>query len=181
MSKDVLAKRYAKAFFESQPSLKKVIQTHKDLETLVSLYEASHHLQVFFLSPNFIPQEKIAFINQAAQREGWQKATVRFLRLLIEKNRIRSIKDVAQALGHLIDEAQGKKRVTIMTARRLSDGEKVRIRNRMRSIASQEVEIEVEVDPGLIGGVYIQVGSKVFDGTIQGKLEALTGRLVKGV
>ena len=181
MSKDVLAKRYAKAFFESQPSLEKVIQTHKELEALVSLYETSHHLQVFFLSPNFIPQEKIAFINQAGHREGWQEATVRFLKLLIEKNRFRSIKDLTQALGNMIDEAQGKQRVTIKTARPLSHGEKDRIRNRMMSISSQEMEVQVEVAPGVIGGIYIQVGSKVFDGTIKGRLEALTGRLVKGV
>lgn len=181
MSKDVLAKRYAKAFFESQSSLEKVIQTHKDLESLVSLYEGSPHLQVFFLSPNFVPQEKMAFIDQIAGREEWQEATVRFLKLLIEKKRIRSLKDVTQAMGNMIDEAQGKKRVSILTARPLNDEEKDRIRNRMRSISKQEVEVQVEVDPRVIGGILIQVGGKVFDGTIQGRLEALTGRLVKGV
>jgi F-type H+-transporting ATPase subunit delta len=178
--KDVLARRYSKAFFESQPSIEKSVKTFDDLETLASLFEESHAVRVFLLSPSFIPEEKIAFINQISEQNGWRDETKRFARLLIEKNRIRYIKEVVQALGQLIDQAQGRKRVKILTATPFNEEQTNRIRQRMREITGQEVEVSVDVDSSLIGGMLVQIGSRVFDGSVRGRLEALTDRLVKG-
>ncbi len=88
---------------------------------------------------------------------------------------------MVQALGQLIDEAEGRKRAKILTAKSLSDTDKNRVRDRMREIIGQEVEVSVDVSPALIGGLSVQIGSRVFDGSLRGKMESLTERLVKGV
>ena len=123
MLKGVLARRYSKAFFESQPSLEKSVKTHGDLESFASLFEESHAMRVFMFSPSFTADEKTAFINQLSEQNGWQEETKRFVQLLVKKNRIRYVKEVVQALVQLIDEAQGLKRVRILTAKPLSEEE----------------------------------------------------------
>jgi F-type H+-transporting ATPase subunit delta len=178
--RDVLARRYSKAFFESQPSIENSIKTHEDLEAFASLFEESHAMRVIMLSPSFTADEKTAFINQLSEQKGWQEETKSFIQLLAEKNRIRYVKEVVQALGKLIDQAQGRKRVKILTAKPFSEEETRRVRHRMGEITGQEVEMSVDVDPALIGGMVVQIGSRVFDGSVRGKLEALTERLVKG-
>ncbi len=181
MFKDVLARRYAKAFFESQPNIEKVIHTQGELDGLAALFESSHAIRVFMLSPGFSLEEKISFIHYLGDQKGWQSETKDFLRLLIENSRFRYLKEVVQALGQLIDEAEGRKRVKILTAKSLSDTDKNRVRDRMREIIGQEVEVSVDVSPALIGGLSVQIGSRVFDGSLRGKMESLTERLVKGV
>jgi F-type H+-transporting ATPase subunit delta len=165
--KDVIARRYAKALFQGQPTLERMLLIQRDLVNLVARLDSVPALRVLLHNPGFTPDEKMSVLTRMSEEGGWQGETRDFLRLLVRRNRFRFLKEVVQALAHLIDEAQGRKRVRILTAKALKNEEKGLIRNRMRSIIGQEVEVHLEVDPRLIGGMSVQVGSLVFDGSLR--------------
>ena len=180
MFKDVIARRYAKALFQGLP-LERMLLIQRDLVNLVAQLDSVPTLRVLLHNPGFTPDEKIRVLTRMSEEGGWQGETRNFLRLLVLRNRFRYLKEVVQALTHLIDEAQGRRRVRILTAKPLKNKEQEEIRNRMRSITGQEVEVHLGVEPRLLGGMSVQIGSLVFDGSLHGRLMGLADRLVKGV
>ncbi len=82
MFKDVLARRYAKAFFESQPNIEKVIHTQGELDGLAALFESSHAIRVFMLSPGFSLEEKIFLYPPPGGTKGVEKRDKRFFKVV---------------------------------------------------------------------------------------------------
>ena len=101
-----------------------------------------------------------------------------FARLLVRKNRTALARDISLTFDRLYEEQQGITRARATTAVPLSDAEREALASRLREQVGHDVVLETEVDPGLLGGVVVQIGDRLIDASTRAKLTAMRERLV---
>ncbi len=106
--------------------------------------------------------------------------TMKFIHVVLQKDRILGIGDIAAAYSEIADELENRIRARVVSASGLSDEEQNRIRDALSKISGKEVAIEVEVDESLLGGVVAYMGSQVYDGSIKNQLTQIKDNLSKG-
>jgi F-type H+-transporting ATPase subunit delta len=100
-----------------------------------------------------------------------------FLRLLAEKGRIGELEEISREFERLFAEEEGVLKVALTTAVDLSDEEAKRIMRQIEEASGRRVEATRTVDPDLVGGIVLQVGSMRLDSSIRGRLERLRREL----
>lgn len=101
-----------------------------------------------------------------------------FLRLLSEKGRVGEIEEIGREFERLCAEEEGVLSVGLTTAVELSDQDAKRIVEQIEEASGRTVEATRNVDPGLVGGIVLQVGSMRLDASVRGRLERLRRELV---
>jgi F-type H+-transporting ATPase subunit delta len=99
-------------------------------------------------------------------------------KLLIESNRVRDIEAIVDEFERLADDAAGRVRATVTTAIELGPHDRDRIAQDLSRRLNKEVKLHVMVDPRILGGLKLQYGDHVVDGTVATKLQQLRRRLV---
>jgi F-type H+-transporting ATPase subunit delta len=100
--------------------------------------------------------------------------------LLVRRGRIELLPEVAVQLRRLYDRQQGIVHATVTSAAPLTDPEVEALRERIAGTAGGRVDISLEVDPDILGGVMIRIGDRLIDGSVRGRLERLRTRLAAG-
>ncbi len=101
--------------------------------------------------------------------------------LLVRRNRIELLPRVAAELRRLWEQRQGIVHAVVTSAAPLSDAETEAVRARLAALTGDQVEVELQVDPSLLGGVLVRMGDRLIDGSVRGRLERLRARLTSGV
>ena len=103
-----------------------------------------------------------------------------FLYLLLDKNRIGAIHEIAEHYEKLTDDISNIARAEIVTTRPLKSGEQDRLEKVLGDLTSKNISIEVREDKSLIGGIIVKIGDLVLDGSIRAQLEGLKESLKRG-
>jgi F-type H+-transporting ATPase subunit delta len=103
--------------------------------------------------------------------------TVNFLKLLVDKNRIDVLPDIDTCYRQMMDEALKKTRVTVKTAFPLSAELQNHITSNLKKMTGREVDVTVEDDKSLLGGIVIGVGDTLYDGSIKNQLNNMRNLL----
>src|SRR2546422_9082273 len=136
-------------------------------------FDPPREFGALLLSPVFTKEEKAAVVNQVASKAGCPPITSRFLAHVVRKNRIVFIREISDAFGKLADQASNRRAVQVVAARPLSNAQRDAIRKRLEQVTRGQVDLAVQVDPGVISGLEIRFGSRAYDGTVRGQLERL--------
>jgi F-type H+-transporting ATPase subunit delta len=150
-------------------------------------------LQGFALLLEREPELKDALLNPAYGREERRKLLLKviellqispllgnLLKLLFDKHRLGAVAGVSQAYQHLMDELEKVSRARVKAAIPLDEGTRERLRQTLEKITGTTVIMDVEEDPGIIGGVLARVGDLVLDGSVRTQLFSLRESLIKG-
>ena len=100
--------------------------------------------------------------------------------LLLRRGRIRELPRLAAEFRRLDDERQGITRATATGAAALTAGEIGALTQKLEQFTGGRVELDVQVDPSLLGGVVVRVGDRLIDGSVRSRLERLRNQLVSG-
>jgi F-type H+-transporting ATPase subunit delta len=100
--------------------------------------------------------------------------------LLVRRGRIELLPEVAAQLRRLYDQRQGMVKATVTSASPLTDADVSALRDRLAGMTGGRVDISLQVDPDILGGVMVRVGDRLIDGSIRGRLERLRTRLAAG-
>jgi F-type H+-transporting ATPase subunit delta len=100
--------------------------------------------------------------------------------LLLRRGRIDLLPSVAREFRALFEKRQGIVRATVISATPLADDEQNTLREKLSQMAGGDVEMTIEVDPGILGGVIVRLGDRMLDGSVRGRLERLRSRLAAG-
>lgn len=166
------ARRYALALFSAAQEANVVSETSEDLDAIAAILESSPDTKVFLESPEVDRSKKLAFVDSVFSDRA-RPLTMRLLRLLLEKNRQRELPGIRREYKIAMENSQGIMRAFITSAVRLSDTEVERITKRISSQTGKRVIAEANVDPSVIGGVSVQYGNSILDGTVYGALKRL--------
>jgi len=173
-----VARRYAKALFGLQEPAD-IGRTAEALHLLADAFTASREFRALLLSPVFTREQKDAVVTRLAAKAPCPPITVRFLTHAVRKNRIAQIREISDAFSKLADQASNRKVVQVSAARPLAKAQQAALQTRLAQVTQSEIDLAVRVDPSVIGGLEIRIGSTVYDGTIRGQLSRLRTTLAK--
>lgn len=166
------ARRYALALFKAAQEANAVTETAEDLDAIAGLLDANRETKTFLESPEVDRSSKLEFVDKVFSDRA-RPLTMRLLRLLIEKNRQRELPGIQREFNIAMEDASGVMRAFIKSAVPLSQNEIDRISSLVSSQTGKKIVAEAEVDPSVIGGVSVQYGNSVLDGTVFGALKRL--------
>ena len=171
------AHRYAKALFSLAQDEHRHREIRAELENLGSLFDGSRELRDALLTPLHPADERKAVLKAVGGQANVSALVLNFIAYLIDQRRLIDFSSIVAAYGELADEAEGMVIAEVVSASPLDDRRKDRLRRALSERTGQEVRLEVEVDPSLIGGAVAKVGDLVFDGSLRTQLGQLRSNL----
>ena len=171
----VAHRMYARALFEAAREGDRVDAVAGDLGAIAGAMDEVPELRAFLRNPQIEPDGKAAVLDQIAS--GADELVRNFVRLVAEKGRAGELPEIGAELDALVAQAQNRLTVELTTAYELSDDEASAIVSTIEKASGRTIEATRSVDPGLIGGVVLQVGSHRADGSVRGRLERLRHEL----
>lgn len=178
MSQRTVARRYATALYEEANATGVLDAVDEDVGLLRDSLQTNHPLSRFFENP-VIPKEKKEAVLQSLLGDRVDELTLRFLRLLVRKDRETMTSAVLDQYQALRDEQRGIVDAHVRVARPLSDEDREALLDALEAQTGHSVRLHVKEEPDLLGGVVIRIGDQVFDGSVRNKLSALRDRLRK--
>ena len=164
---------YAKALVGAAKQANSVDAVVDQLTSLVRDVLNKQPAFEFALSSPKISQEQIASMLDRAFGGRVDGTLLRFLKVLCRRGRLGFLRSIESAASRLRDEAQGRLRVTVVTATPLSDAEHKTLQATLAKSFQADVSLAAEVDSKILGGLIIRVGDTVYDGSIDGRLNML--------
>lgn len=171
-----IARRYAQAIFQAAKSQNSVLEAEQDLVAVSSIIESREDLRAFLESPETPRSQKLEMVDKLFADRA-RPITLRLLRMMIEKRRETAIPAVREEYIRLREESAGILRITITSAMALTEQEVGGIVSRIASQTKKTVLPQTKVDSKLLGGVAVQYGNSVLDGSVEGALRRLKDRL----
>jgi F-type H+-transporting ATPase subunit delta len=166
---------YARALFEAAQEADRADAVSSDLGALGTAIDEVPELRGFLRNPQIEPEGKAAVLEQLAA--GADELVSNFVRLVAEKGRAGELPEIARELDALVARAQNRLAVELTTSYELSDEEARSIVQTIEKASGRTVEASRTVDPSLIGGIVLQIGSHRADGSVRGRLERLRHEL----
>ena len=173
------ARRYAEAFVQTAADAgeDKMQSVREELKAFAAAVDDVFDLSNLLMNPAVTSDERVKALDKVMGEIQLSELTQRFLRLLAEKDRINEIREVAEVYDELADARTGRVQAHVASAIELNEATVGELRRALEKRTGKKIEMNVEVDPSLIGGVRAQVGSFVFDGTIRSELDRLRTQL----
>ena len=172
-----VARRYARALFAAASRAGKTDRVEEDLRTLRMLWESSPKIPEALESPLVPAERKIEVIDKILVRE-LDGLTAEFLRLLVHKRREEILLAVDEEYRLHLDEARGLVRAQALVAVPIDESQRAGLVSGLAQRTGKQIELSVDVDPGIIGGVVVRLGDTVIDGSVRGSLERLREQML---
>jgi len=159
----------------------KMVERYGDeLARVSSAFAAESALRLILESPTFPAEKKTAILVDLTEKLQLSGGMKSFLGLLLAKDRIQYLAQIEGNYRQLADELSGILRARIISAAELDAGQCATIRSGLENQSGKKVELKVDIEPSLIGGVQVEIGGKVFDGSIKTQLKRIEDTLKKG-
>jgi len=167
---------YARALFQAARDEAKLDEVASELAALATAVDEVPELRSFLRNPQVEPAEKAVVLDEISS--GADALVRNFVRLVAEKGRAGELVEMNAELDALVAQAQNRLALELTTAHELSDEEARSIVETIEKASGRTVEATRSVDPSLVGGIVLQVGSFRADGSVRGRLERLRQELV---
>jgi F-type H+-transporting ATPase subunit delta len=168
-----LAGRYATAAFELALEERALDSLTGDLEAIKTLLTTSPELARLVRSPIFSREDQARAMEAVLAQAGATPLTRKLVLLLAQKRRLFVLADVIRAFESLLARHRGEVAAEVTSARTLSDGETAELRRVLKEKLGREPRLTTHVDPKLLGGLVLKVGSRMIDSSLRTKLNGL--------
>ena len=178
MQEGTVGRRYARALLsslenEGEDKLMKVEGELSALAGLLDRREGHGDFRQAMLNPSFNVEQRKAVLKALGDAHKLDEVTARFLRLLVEKDRVPQLQAIASAFRDEVDAKVGRVRATILTAKPLAADALADIVRGLEKRTGKKVIPDVAVDPSVIAGVRAKIGGLVFDATVRARLDRM--------
>ena len=168
-----IAGRYATALFDMARDAGQLDAVAKDLDALSALLAESADLVRLVRSPAFSREDQACGIAAVAEKAGLSDLVRRFLGVAAANRRLFAINDIIAAFRTLRSAHRGEVIAEVISAVPLDDAQLVQLKSSLSSEAAGSVVINARVDPELIGGLVVKLGSRMIDASVRNKLNNL--------
>jgi len=180
LSANAIARRYAKALVQLAAEETAVDKFHGELARVEALFMAHPELGSLLSNPAYGIEAKLETIKEIAAKLSLSGTISNFLLLLQERNRMACLPAIFACYNVLADELSGVVRPVITSALPLGDAQLAEFKAALEKSTGKQVNLTVEIDPALIGGVVTKIGDKVLDGSVKTQLTRIEDILQKG-
>ncbi len=168
-----LAKRYATAFFDLALEQDQLDQLAGELNDLGGLMNDSADLARLVSSPIVSRREQGAAMAAIITRAGMSNFVGNLAGLMAQNRRLFALKDTIAAFQTLVAKHRGEVSAEVTSASELKPAHLNAVKEALKEIVGRDVALETTVDPSLIGGLIVKVGSRMIDNSLRTKLENL--------
>ena len=168
-----LAGRYASALFDLARDERQIDAVSRSLETLKGALADSADLKALIASPLVGREASGKAIGALAPSLGLDPTTTNFLGVLARNGRLRQLPDIIRIFGRLASEHRGETTAEVISARPLDDSQIAALRANLGERAGRSINIDARVDPSILGGIVVRLGSQMIDASIRTKLNTL--------
>jgi F-type H+-transporting ATPase subunit delta len=168
-----LAGRYANAVFELAQDQKAIDAVSADLGSLRRALESSPDLARLVRSPVFSAEDQAKALQAILEKMGAHPLTTKFVLLLAHKRRLFALVPIIAAFEHLVAKSRGEMEAEVTAARHLNDDETAELKAVLKAGLGKEPRLHSRIDPTLLGGLIVKIGSRMIDSSLRTKLDSL--------
>ena len=175
-----VGKVYARALLGATAKLGSTVAVLDEFQSLIrDVLDQMPGFDAVLASPRVTSDQKLAILDKAFAGRMREELLV-FLKVVAGKGRLDCLRAMLREAQCLDNEARGVVEVRVSTARAVTRDVQDSVSAALSSALSSEVEMQYNVLPGLIGGMVVRVGDRVFDGSVVNRLEQLRGHALQG-
>ena len=171
----VVDRVYARALFDAALEVERLEPVRDQLAQLVAAQSEVPEFRQLLRNPQLDPRSKAAALKELLA--GGEDLLRNFLLVLVDKGRTAQLEEIAREFERLVSEHEGVVHAELTTAVELSDEDAGELLQQIERASGRRVEASRSVDPELIGGIVLQVGSHRLDASVRGRLERLRREL----
>ncbi|HVX98921.1 MAG TPA: F0F1 ATP synthase subunit delta [Pseudorhodoplanes sp.] len=168
-----MAGRYATALFELAREEKATDQVKADLEAFDRLVAGSPDLDRLVRSPVFGADEQLKALSAILDKAGIKGIAANFLRVVTANRRLFAVRDMIRGYRALVARHKGEVSADVTVAERLTDKNLAALKSALSSVTGKDVDLNVKVDPSIIGGLVVKIGSRMVDSSLRTKLNSI--------
>ena len=180
MSQGMIARRYAKALVNLAENEKDLDNTGKHLNSITEVYKENLELRQVLSDTKVSSGIKLEILKDVLSKIKVSKLVDTFSRYLLAKRRIDFLPDIERAFNLLLQEKLGRIDANVTTASELPKDTVKKLVDAISSYSGKEIEVNVTIDPSIIGGIVTRIGSTVIDGSIQTYLNQIRQSIIRG-
>jgi F-type H+-transporting ATPase subunit delta len=165
--------RYATALFELAREEKSIDAVKADLDRFTALLKESEDLKRLVRSPVFAADVQLKALSAVLDKAGISGISANFLRVLTSNRRLFAVNDVIRAFRALVAKFKGEATAEVTVAEALSDKNLDALKTALKSVTGKDVALDVNVDPSIIGGLVVKLGSRMVDSSLRTKLNSI--------
>jgi F-type H+-transporting ATPase subunit delta len=168
-----MAGRYATALFELALEEKALDAAKADLERFDALIGESADLARLVRSPVFTADEQARALAAVLDKAEIGGIAAKFLKVVASKRRLFAVRQMIRGFRRLVAHHKGEVTADVTLAEPANEAHLALIRSALKSITKKDVEIDVKVDPSIIGGLIVKLGSRMVDSSLRTKLNSI--------
>jgi F-type H+-transporting ATPase subunit delta len=165
--------RYASALFDLAKDAGALDKVAGELRAFQGMLDQSPDLQRLVRSPVFSAEEQARALNAVVAKSGIAGLTANFLGLLARNRRLFAVSDMIKGYRTLLARHKGEVEAEVTSAAPLSDTQLTALRAALKATLGKDVAVSANVEPSLLGGLVVKVGSRMVDSSIRTKLNSL--------
>jgi F-type H+-transporting ATPase subunit delta len=165
--------RYATALFELARDQKVVDEVKADLDKFDALLSESADLKRLVRSPVFAADAQSKALTAVLDKAGIAGISANFLKVLTANRRLFAVADIVRDYRILVAKFKGETTADVTVAEALSDKNLDALKVALKSVTGKDVALNVKVDPSIIGGLVVKLGSRMVDGSLRTKLNSI--------
>jgi len=172
-----VAEHYADALAEVAVAQESPDKVRREFSDFLGLLEESQELTVLLASPAVSRGNKHAIAQALVERMQASRTLRNFLFVVIDQRRVGLLSEIYRAFEAQLDQRAGITRANVTSAHQLDEAEKKQLVKVLERLSGRRVETAYHLDPTLIAGAVVRVGSTIYDGSVRTQLERLRMRL----
>jgi F-type H+-transporting ATPase subunit delta len=168
-----MASRYASSLFDLASEAGSLDEVEKELGRVEAMLQDSADLRRLVASPVFSADDQLRAISAIADKAGFKGLVGNFLRVVARNRRLFALPGMIAAFRRLAAEARGEVAADVTSAHALDAGQQAELKQTLKSVAGKDVTLNVTVDPSILGGLIVRIGSRQIDTSLKTKLNSL--------
>jgi len=165
--------RYATALFELARDEKSVDAVKADLDRFTAMLAESADLKRLVRSPVFSADAQLKGLSAVLDKAGISGVAAKFLKVLTANRRLFAVSDVIRVFGALVAKFKGEATADVTVAEVLSDKNLDALKTALKTVTGKDVALNVKIDPSIIGGLVVKLGSRMVDSSLRTKLNSI--------
>jgi F-type H+-transporting ATPase subunit delta len=168
-----MAGRYATALFELALEANALDAVRADLDRFDALIAESPDLARLIRSPVFGADEQVRALRAVLSLAGVQGLSAQFLLTVAGNRRLFAVRDMIKAYRQLVARHRGEVSAEVRLAQQPSEHHLSAIRDALHAVTGKHVQVDVKVDPSILGGLIVKLGSRMVDSSLRTKLNLI--------
>jgi F-type H+-transporting ATPase subunit delta len=167
-----MAGRYAAALFDLAREAN-TIAVKGELDRFDALIGESPDLGRLVRSPVFSADQQLRALAAVLERAGIGGLTEKFLKLVTSNRRLFAVRDMIEAFRELVADHKGEATAEVTVAEALKDEHVAALTSALKAVSGKDIDLSIKIDPAIIGGLVVKLGSRMVDSSLRTKLNAI--------